>query len=103
MKVRSLKVKALVMSPSARRSREWRKNEKAKFREHIGIPECTICRYTDIDLTHFDFHHVYPKTKDFNISEMLGRYKFETWKEELNKTILICHRCHRELHKVDLP
>jgi len=43
-----------------------------------------------------DFHHVEILTKEFTISD-----RMTSWgaiKAELDKTVLLCCRCHREVH-----
>ena len=44
----------------------------------------------------FDFHHVNPMEKDFSISDRMT--SFEAIREELGKCVLLCARCHREVH-----
>ncbi|MBX4186816.1 MAG: hypothetical protein KW802_00970 [Candidatus Doudnabacteria bacterium] len=59
--------------------------------------KCIICGY-DRCLGALDFHHLDPAKKKFGIS-MNGLTK--SWakvKEELDKCILICANCHREVH-----
>jgi len=58
--------------------------------------ECQKCGYKKC-LVALDFHHLDESTKDFNISGSHCR-KWETLKEELDKCILVCANCHRELH-----
>jgi hypothetical protein len=56
---------------------------------------CTICQYSGAPEA-FDFHHVNPMEKDFDISS-----KMTSWKaieKELSKCALLCCRCHREVH-----
>ena len=44
------------------------------------------------------FHHLDPNEKDFNPSN-LKKYKFDDRiKNELDKCILVCANCHREIH-----
>jgi len=58
---------------------------------------CVRCGYDKYQGA-LDFHHLDPNEKDFNPSH-LKRYKFdETVKSELDKCILVCANCHRELH-----
>jgi len=46
----------------------------------------------------FKFHHLDPKEKDFNPSR-LKKYSFDDRvKCELDKCILVCSNCHREIH-----
>ena len=56
---------------------------------------CAICRY-DGCLEAFDFHHVDPLTKDFVISSSMTSWK--AIEDELRKCVLLCCRCHREVH-----
>jgi hypothetical protein len=43
-----------------------------------------------------DFHHIDPREKDFSISDRMT--SFEAIRAELGKCILLCCRCHREVH-----
>jgi hypothetical protein len=46
------------------------------------------------------FHHIDPSQKDFAIAS--GDYKsFARIKTELDKTRLLCHNCHGELHEAE--
>jgi hypothetical protein len=44
-----------------------------------------------------EFHHKDPSQKDFGISKV-NRRSFENIKNELDKCILLCANCHREIH-----
>lgn len=58
---------------------------------------CSICNYSKCD-TALEFHHLDPKEKDFTIADTVT-YKFtDSIKLELDKCILVCANCHRELH-----
>jgi len=47
-----------------------------------------------------EFHHLDPTQKDFSISDVKG-YKFtKKITEELDKCILVCSNCHREIHEI---
>lgn len=47
----------------------------------------------------FDFHHVDPSTKLYNVATRLGRgASIELCKEELDKCVLLCSNCHRVRH-----
>ena len=71
--------------------------ERIKSSKKLKINGCAICGYNKCD-TGLDFHHVNPQDKKFrlNISNM-GR-KNKALVEELNKCILLCANCHREIH-----
>lgn len=58
--------------------------------------KCEKCGYDKCNRA-LEFHHLIPNEKDFTIS----RYSVLSWdkvKKELEKCILICSNCHRELH-----
>ena len=59
---------------------------------------CAICGYNKC-LSAVDFHHVIPETKNFSLTlHRVETYSNENITEELNKCILLCCRCHREIH-----
>jgi hypothetical protein len=58
--------------------------------------KCEKCGYNK-SIWAFDFHHLNPKEKDFTISAYLV-LGWDKIKLELNKCILLCANCHRELH-----
>lgn len=62
--------------------------------------KCAICSYDKCDNA-LEFHHLDPKTKEFAISRwtLLNSEKI---KEEAKKCILVCCRCHREIHSGDV-
>jgi hypothetical protein len=45
----------------------------------------------------FDFHHLNPDEKEFNIGKNKN-VTFDNIKKELDKCILLCAICHRRLH-----
>lgn len=55
---------------------------------------CSVCPEKDILVLQFD--HRDPKTKSFNISELLSRRKISDWKliEEIEKCDVVCANCH---------
>lgn len=57
--------------------------------------KCEICAY-DKCPSAFDLHHLNPDEKDFNISSRMT--SFEAIRAELDKCVLLCCRCHREVH-----
>ena len=71
-----------------------RKKTKARIVEIMG-GKCIICGYNKC-ISALDFHHKDPNTKE----DVIARYskKFESVLEEANKCILVCCRCHREIH-----
>lgn len=57
---------------------------------------CNICKYNAY-IEAFDFHHIDPKTKAFEISDNPTR-AWEKTKIELDKCVLLCANCHIETH-----
>jgi hypothetical protein len=61
--------------------------------------QCERCRL-NLNDTHyavFDFHHIDPSEKDDNFKKI----KFQKWekiKQEIDKCMLVCSNCHREIH-----
>lgn len=62
---------------------------------------CCYCGYDRCE-TALEFHHVNPEEKKFTISSGLGR-PWKTLKRELDKCVLLCCNCHRELHSGLIP
>ena len=60
----------------------------------LKINGCAICGY-DKCMAALEFHHVNPKDKKFQICSRNMRKKDIV--DELNKCILLCCRCHREV------
>lgn len=58
---------------------------------------CAICGYNKYDGA-LDFHHVNPNNKKFNLSINALSLSNKRIINELNKCILLCSNCHREIH-----
>jgi hypothetical protein len=58
---------------------------------------CQVCGYNKY-IGALDFHHLNPNEKDFTIAHV-RQYKFDDIiKSELDKCLLVCSNCHREIH-----
>ena len=72
---------------------------KEKCTEYAG-GKCSICGYSTY-LGALEFHHLDPSKKDMRLSKF-GRTSWEKNKEkimeELDKCVLLCANCHREVH-----
>jgi len=69
---------------------------KIKCVEYKG-GKCYCCGYKKY-LGALEFHHINPKHKDFVISRT-SRVSFnDKIKKELDKCILVCSNCHKEIH-----
>lgn len=61
--------------------------------------KCEKCGY-DKCIAALEFHHLDPEQKDFSISMQGVSRAWEKVKKELDKCILVCSNCHREIHHV---
>lgn len=93
------------MNSNSLKVKNWRKNIKKLIISCMGN-KCQIesCGYENI--CGLDFHHINPNEKDFSISKIKTTPKsWSVFESELKKCILLCCRCHRELHAglISLP
>jgi len=90
----------------ARNKRKWQQ-QKIKIQElrdslvEYAGGKCAICK-KKYSTCVYDFHHIDPETKSYNISTMIGSFgsaeKEEDLHNEVDKCLLLCSNCHRELH-----
>lgn len=59
--------------------------------------KCVVCGYNKY-LGALEFHHTDPTKKDFSISASSAKTFNEKIKKELDKCMLVCSNCHREIH-----
>src|SRR5438046_7331808 len=59
--------------------------------------KCEKCGYNKC-LSALEFHHLDPNEKDFSVSDFKNSH-LEKMKVEVEKCILVCSNCHRELHE----
>ena len=59
---------------------------------------CERCGYNKCDGA-LEFHHLDPNEKDFSISSSGNTRAWELIKKELDKCIMVCANCHREIHE----
>lgn len=60
--------------------------------------QCSICGYNKCAQA-LDFHHLEIGQKDFGISAKGYTRSWSKVKAELNKCVLLCANCHREVHE----
>ncbi len=72
-----------------------RKRVRQMALEHKGA-KCEICGYRRCPEA-LEFHHRSGK-KDFGISQKGYTRSWERVRAELNKCVLVCANCHREIH-----
>jgi hypothetical protein len=58
---------------------------------------CVKCGY-DRCISALEFHHLDPAQKEFTIAINAQTRSWQTLVNELDKCILVCCRCHREIH-----
>ena len=73
-----------------------RKQLKQKALIYKGS-KCCICGYNKYEGA-LEFHHLEPDKKDFSLSVRGLTRSWERIVVELDKCILVCANCHRELH-----
>lgn len=73
-----------------------RKKLRVMAREYKG-GKCMICGY-DRCLEALDFHHRDPQKKGFGLSDKGITRSWEKTRKEIDKCVLVCANCHREIH-----
>ena len=66
----------------------------------LKINGCAICSYSKCAMA-LTFHHTNPKDKSFGLNQCCLHRSNEKVATELNKCILLCCRCHREIHSLE--
>lgn len=74
----------------------FRHKNKERAIEYKG-GKCCLCGYNKSKWA-LDFHHTDSTKKDFTPSSNMN-IAWEKLKKELDKCILVCSNCHRELHE----
>lgn len=62
----------------------------------VGSYSCKLCGYNKCKQA-LEFHHIDPNIKEYKIAN-LTTHKEDTLLKELEKCILVCANCHREIH-----
>lgn len=76
--------------------KEWRHRTVKRLKEAFGS-KCGICGYNKC-LKALEFHHLDPSKKDFTLGSWRVVSKWSRLVEEVEKCVLICSNCHREVH-----
>lgn len=64
--------------------------------------KCEICGYNK-NISVLEFHHVDPNEKELKLDiRHLSNSNLDKIEKELDKCILVCANCHREIHNPDL-
>lgn len=75
--------------------KSFRKRNKEKAVEYMG-GKCVRCNYNKC-IEALEFHHKNPKEKDFSLSQNMNKAWYKI-KKELDKCIMVCSNCHKEIH-----
>lgn len=62
--------------------------------------KCSKCGYDKCNAA-LDFHHVDDLTKDFSVGSIRGIKDFVKATKEIEKCVLLCATCHREVHYLE--
>jgi predicted HNH restriction endonuclease len=82
--------------------RKRRKKVRQMAVEYKG-GKCQVCGY-DKCTKALEFHHIKGAEKDFGISDRGYTRSLKKIRDELDKCILLCANCHREVHSgLQLP
>lgn len=73
---------------------------KKKAVEYKG-DKCECCGKS-YPLSVYDFHHKDPNLKDFSLGDKTSTVKWDKVKIEIDKCILVCANCHRQIHSGDI-
>ena len=81
---------------SYQRVKDCRKRRKEDIVYVMG-EHCQICGYNKA-ITALELHHLNPADKEFSIGAILNK-DWELINSEIQKCILVCANCHREIHE----
>ena len=76
--------------------KKHRKSLRHKARQYKG-GKCMLCGYDRCEDA-LDFHHLDLTKKSFGISAKGITRSWEKIRNEIDKCVLICANCHREIH-----
>jgi predicted transcriptional regulator len=78
-----------------KRVKSVRQRNKKRAVEYKGSV-CVECGYNKC-IWALEFHHIDPDEKDFSFSQY-SSHSWEKIEKEIDKCLLLCANCHRELH-----
>ena len=80
-----------------RRDNKLIRNRRRKLIVGTLGGKCVACGYNSCDAA-LEFHHLDPTDKKISLSTRDMQLAWEKIEKELEKCILLCANCHRELH-----
>ena len=84
----------------SKKSKQRLRQYKVDFILYKG-GKCAICglEFNGENQTVFDFHHINPEDKLFEIAQSKISLTNDKMRDELDKCLLLCANCHLELHQ----
>ena len=77
------------------------RNKRKEDMVHVMGDHCQLCGYNKCIIA-LEFHHINPSEKEFNFNKAISM-DWEKTRLELEKCILLCANCHREVHAGLIP
>jgi hypothetical protein len=77
-----------------------RRDKLKQLAIHHKGGKCEICGYNKC-IGALEFHHLDPNEKDFGIANKGYTRSWDKVKIEIDKCIMVCANCHREIHSKD--
>lgn len=77
-------------------NKKWEQRINERLNMFVSEWKCCICGYDRCQAA-LDFHHVDRTKKDFAVSARRS-ISVKKLREEIEKCILVCANCHREIH-----
>lgn len=82
---------------SSQATSDFRRRRKINLIKVCGN-KCNLCGYNKT-ISALEFHHINPEEKEYNIAAKGTCHQLETDLKEVQKCILVCANCHREIHE----
>lgn len=79
----------------AERKKKHRTNLKARLVKEMG-GKCILCDYNRF-IGALEFHHIDPSQKSFGLGETGWMAGYEKCRKEVEKCVLLCSTCHKEV------
>src|ERR1035437_963249 len=86
----------------SKKSEEVMRSQRRKKQYPVDIfgGKCCMCGYNKCTEA-LEFHHLDKAEKEEKPSRVILRWSFDRAKDELDKCILVCANCHREIHAAE--
>lgn len=78
---------------ASKRTKLKNKEYLDNYKKEHGCSKCEEKRHWVLE-----FHHINPSNKLAGVSNMCNSYGIKKIQEEIDKCILVCANCHRDIH-----